>query len=329
MATLIGQSLGKYQVVDRIGQGGMGEVYKAFQPGVERHVAIKTLHTHLINSADAVARFLREARAIGRLQHANIVRIIDVDVADAVYYMVMDYVPGGALSSYLQSKGCLPVDEALRIGIQLADALAYAHRQNMIHRDIKPTNILFTDGTHSRVVLVDFGLARLCDDTAMGMTVSGALIGAPTYMSPEAVRGESCDARADIYSLGVVLYELFTGKPPCIANTPYSMMMKLANEPLPSPSDLNPALPPQVTDLLLKALAKAPEARYQTASEFAQALRQTQATLHRPTPSSRPNPTPAAERQPEAPPAGWLTLGMAASVVVLVAFLTIQVLLRL
>nr|HMN29901.1 serine/threonine-protein kinase [Caldilineaceae bacterium] len=272
MANLTGSKLGKYEIVERLAQGGMAEVYKAFQPGVERLVVIKVLHDHLAESADFRTRFQREARAIGSLQHPHIVRIIDSDAENERYYMVMDYVEGGSLAEYIKERQRLPVEEALPIGGQVANALAYAHTCGIIHRDIKPSNILFVDDTQHRVVLADFGLARLCEEGAAHLTMTGAMVGTPTYMSPEAVRGEVCDGRADIFSLGVVLYELVTGKTPYVANTPYSMMMKMTNEPLPSPRTLNPALPLPVEELLLKALAKSPEERFSSADELAQAI---------------------------------------------------------
>ncbi len=276
MPDLIGRKLGKYELVERLGRGGMAEVYKAFQPGVERHVAIKVMHGHLSDNAEFVQRFQREARSIGQLQHPHISRVIDFDVEADVYYMVMEYIQGGTLDGYLTQKKVLPVDEAVRITLQLADALAYAHQRGMIHRDIKPGNVMFSDESHSHALLTDFGIARLLDEQ-INMTMTGALVGTPNYMSPEAARGEPCDARSDIYSLGVVLYELVTGRTPYAADTPYSFLMKQANEPLPPPRTLNPKLPAAVETILLKALAKEPKARYQNATEFATALRMAQA----------------------------------------------------
>lgn len=275
-ASAIGRKLGKYELVERLGRGGMAEVYKAYQPGVERHVAIKVMHAHLRDNPAFVQRFQREARSIGQLQHPHMGRVIDFDVEADVYYMVMEYMQGGALDGDLAQKGVWPVDEAVRITLQLADALAYAHGRGMIHRDIKPGNILFTDESHSHALLTDFGLARLLDEQNR-ITMTGALVGTPNYMSPEAARGEPCDARSDIYSLGVVLYELVTGRTPYAADTPYSFLMKQANEPLPPPRTLNPKLPAALETVLLKALAKAPPARYQSATEFAAALRMVQA----------------------------------------------------
>ena len=276
MPEMIGRKLGKYELVERLGRGGMAEVYKAYQPGVERHVAIKVMHGHLSDNPELVQRFQREARSIGQLQHAHIGRVIDFDVEADVSYMVMEYIQGGTLDSYLKQKKVLPVDEAVRITLHLADALAYAHQRGMIHRDIKPGNILFSDESHNHALLTDFGIARLLDEQKQ-MTMTGALIGTPNYMSPEAARGEPCDARADIYSLGVVLYEMVTGRTPYAADTPYSFLMKQANEPLPPPRTLNPKLPVALEAIILKALAKEPAARYQSATDFATALRMAQA----------------------------------------------------
>ncbi|MFN8490658.1 MAG: serine/threonine-protein kinase [Caldilineaceae bacterium] len=331
MTNLTGRTLGKYQLVDRLGQGGIAEVYKAFQPGVERFVASKVLHGHLVHSGDFVARFQREARAVGRLHHPNIVRVIDFDQEADVHYMIMDYIQGGTLAAYLKDRRLLPVTAALRIGAQLADALAYAHAQGMIHRDIKPANVMFTDATHTQAVLTDFGLAHLCDSNEARLTMTGAMVGTPTYMSPEAVRGEPCDERSDIYSLGVVLYEMVTGKTPYVANTPYSMIMKQANEPLPSPRSLNPALPVMVEDLLLRALAKEPEERYQSALDFASAIHQVltvlgvtqalpmQSPTVTPSPISGVAPMPSSEQVSKS---HWLPLLLALGGVILVAGLT-------
>jgi len=292
---MVGKKLGKYEIVAHLGRGGMAEVYKAVQPEIERFVAIKVMHCHLTDSEELVVRFLREARAIGRLHHPNIVQIIDADrtkvnardsAEPTYYYMVMNYIEGETLGHYLQNHPPLMVEEVLHIGLQLAEVLAYAHEQGMIHRDIKPTNILLRNGSPYDPILTDFGLARLCDDQSAGLTVNGSMIGTPTYMSPEAIRGEPCDVQSDIYSLGTVLYELFTGRPPYVANTPYSMMMKLANEPLPPPRSLNPTLPTEVEAMLTKALAKAPTDRYADANALHVALKEVQQVLASPIPGS-------------------------------------------
>jgi len=342
MGKLDGQKLGKYELVERMAQGGMAEVYRAFQPGVERYVVIKVLHGHLVDNQDIVARFQREARAAGRLQHPHIVRVIDIGVEDDNYFMVMDYLQGGTLGDYLKVCGRLSVDASLRLAAQLVDALQSAHAQGVVHRDIKPSNILFVDDSYQQVVLTDFGLASLRDDAAGSLTVTGAMVGTPTYMSPEAVRGEVCDERSDLYSLGVVLYEMVTGKPPYTANTPYSMLMKQTNEPLPSPRSINPDLPAVVEELLLRLLAKEPDTRLQSAAQLAQAIHDAQqvlcnqvAPLVTPLPSTTArNPAqPAPARPPLAATAGhdmnWRSLLLALSGIVAVAAFTAELLLHL
>lgn len=268
----VGRKLGKYELVEQLGQGGMAEVYKSFQSGVERYVAVKLLHRHLASSGDFIARFQREARAVGQLQHPHIIRVIDFDVADDLYYMVMEWVKGGTLQEYLKEKGPLPISEALAISEQLTDALVYAHGEGMIHRDIKPANVMFRDKSYTQAILTDFGIARLLHDQKMTMT--GSMVGTPAYMSPEAIRGEQVDGRADIYSLGVVLYEMLTGKTPYTADTPYGVISKQLTDPLPSPREVRPDLPVAVEELLLKALEKEPDRRYPSAKAFWEAVKQ-------------------------------------------------------
>jgi serine/threonine-protein kinase len=316
-------------------QGGMAEVYRAFQPGVERYVAIKVLHSHLAEAENFVARFHREARAIGRLQHPHIVRIMEVGNEGEHDYIVMEFVQGGTIGAALKIAGKLPACEVLQIGAQLADALRSAHAQGIIHRDIKPSNILFAGDTHSQAILTDFGLASLADDAQSNLTITGAMVGTPTYMSPEAVLGEPCDARSDLYSLGVVLYEMVTGKPPYTANTPYSMMMKQTTEPLPSPRTLDPAVPEVVETLLLKALAKDPIERFQSAAELAGALNRAQQLLCGEQASQNPTYSrvctaspPTLQTAPELAGA-WVSLSLALSGIVIAALLTVELLLHL
>ena len=268
-----GRKLGKYELRQQLGKGGMAEVWKAFQPGIDRFVAIKLMHKHLADEADFVERFRREAKAVGQLQHNNIMRVIDFDVEGDEHYMVMDYIQGGTLAEYLQQHGTLPPEEALQIAVQLADALAYAHERGMVHRDIKPANVMFMDDNASCPVLTDFGIARLLSNQTMTMT--GAMVGTPAYMSPEAIRGEKVDERADIYSLGVMLYEMVVGRTPYTADTPYGMILKQMNEPLIPPRSIKPDVPEQVEQLILKAVLKDVETRYQSASEFRQAILET------------------------------------------------------
>lgn len=267
---LTGRHLGKYELLERLGQGGMAYVYKAHQPTIDRFVAVKVLHSHLADDAEFRERFKREAQGLGGLRHPHIVNVIDFDVDDGWYYMVMDYIEGDTLESYLDQQGRLPLAAALRLMEQLTGALAYAHSHGRIHRDIKPGNVMFAGGSHQHAVLTDFGLTRLLDNATL--TISGAIAGTPAYMSPEAAQGQKVDGRSDIYSLGVMLFEMVTGQRPYAGNTPLSVIMKLVLEPLPPARSVNPDLPPGLDDILQRAMAKLPEDRYQTAAEMQQAL---------------------------------------------------------
>ena len=277
MADFTGQTFGKYELNERLGRGGMADVYRAYQPGLDRFVAVKTMHGHLADSPEFVSRFKREAQSVAQLRHAHIVQVIDFDVEDDVYYMVMEYIQGDTLKAYVSQKGVLPIPESLHLAGQLIDALDYAHENGMIHRDIKPANIMFTDGGFSHLVLTDFGIARILD--ASGLTMSGMTVGTPAYMSPEAGRGEKVDERGDLYSAGIVLYEMLTGQVPFEADTPYAIIMKHINDPLPSPRQINAQLPESVERLLLKALVKNPDDRFQTAAEFRKGIRWVQKNL--------------------------------------------------
>src|SRR5260221_9950069 len=265
---LTGTTLGKYQIIERLGRGGMADVYRAFQPLLERYVAVKVMHTNLTEDEDFITRFKREAQIVGSLRHPNIVQVIDFDIQDGECFMVMEYVQGDPLKAMLKRRGALQMGESLDIAAKLADSLAYAHSKGLILRDIKPANVLMDK--NGSPILSDFGIARLSD--VSGLTSTGMTVGTPSYMSPEAGRGEQVDERADIYSLGIVLYEMLTGTVPYDADTPYAVIMKHINDPLPIPRQFNPALPEAVERLVLKALAKNKEDRFQTATEFKTAL---------------------------------------------------------
>ena len=287
------KQLGKYHVLERLGQGGMAEVFRARQPHIERDVAIKVLHSHLVMSSDLIQRFQREARSLGTLRHPHIVSVIDFDVAQIpvsttsgeiskhnqkFHYMVMDYVSGPTLAARIQKQGAPSLKEALYITEQIADALAYAHGRNTIHRDIKPGNVMFLDQACQHAVLTDFGIARRLDEATI--TAAGMMAGTPSYMSPEVVQGAPIDARSDIYSLGVLLYELVTGRTPYQGDTPVKTAMQHVIEPLPAIRDCAPDLPELVAQIIEKALAKAPADRFQSAAAMGQALRQAQLTLN-------------------------------------------------
>ncbi len=271
MASLVGKTLGKYQISERLGRGGMAEVYKAFHPQLERYAAIKVLHGFLAEGEDFQLRFQREAKAIAALRHPHIVQIYDIDIEDESYYMVMEFIDGGTLKErLLQNKGPLPIAEMAHIFKEVASALGYAHRQGVLHRDIKPANVLLDKS--GRTVLTDFGIARIVSETQF--TVTGTLVGTPAYMSPEQGKGLPIDTTSDIYSLGIILYEMVTGKVPFDADTPLAVIHKHINEPLPPPRSLREDIPAALEDVILKALAKEPGDRYQTSEQLAEAADQ-------------------------------------------------------
>jgi serine/threonine-protein kinase len=273
MINLIGHSVGRYHILEQLGEGGMATVYKAYDTRLENEVAIKVIRTDELPAktlARARQRFEREAKALAKLNHLNIVKVIDYGEYEGLPYLVMPYLSGGTLKQKLAGKA-LPWQEAVRILLPIARSLDYAHRQNMIHRDVKPANILITsDGDP---LLTDFGIAKIVDEeTTMDLTGTSASVGTPEYMAPEQVISKTVDSRADIYALGVVLYEAVTGRRPFTADTPMAILFKHASEPLPRPKSFAQNLPDRVEQILLKALAKKPEDRYQTMAEFANAL---------------------------------------------------------
>ena len=272
------QRLGRYELLSELGQGAMGVVYKARDPVLDRIVAVKTINLTLPKDelSEYEARFYQEARAAGALNHPNIVTIYDIGRSERVAYMAMEFLEGEELRSILSSHEPLPADLALDIAAQVADGLAYAHDRHIIHRDIKPANIMLVhDG--QLVKITDFGIARMRSNEVKTMT--GMILGSPKYMSPEQVAGRRADYRSDLFSLGVVLYEMLTGGPPYEADSIHGIMYRIMQTTPPPPSAKNSQLP-QVVDLILtKALSKAPEDRYQDAREFARDLRECRDTL--------------------------------------------------
>ncbi len=266
---LIGKTLGNYKIITKLGEGGMGTVYKAMQPSLNRYVAIKTLLMQYTLDVDFLNRFKREALATAALQHPNIVHIYDIAQEGGIYYIAMEYVDGGTLKSLLE-KARLGLRSVLNIVTQVCSALDAAHGQGIVHRDIKPSNILLSrDG---RALLTDFGLAKV-SDTAVQLTTTGAVMGTPKYMSPEQAQGHELDYRSDLYSLGVVLYEMVTGQAPFDSPSPLAILHDHVYATPPPPSDLNASLPQTLDEPILKALAKKPEERYQRAKEMVMALR--------------------------------------------------------
>jgi serine/threonine protein kinase len=271
---LVGRNLGKYHLVDWLGQGGMADVYKAYQSGLARYVAIKVIHAHLIDEEELIERFESEALAVAGLHHPNIVQVFDFDREDDQSYMVMEFVAGPTLArelkAYKDKQQLFPLAETVTIFESLASAIDYAHAQGMIHRDLKPSNIMFTPSR--RVVLTDFGIAHITG--VPSYTMANVLLGTPAYMSPEQAQGEQVDERSDIYSLGIILYEIATGRVPFEGDTPVAIIMKLVNGSWALPTTVNPALPEAVEQVILKAMNKDPAGRYQTATDMAQALQQ-------------------------------------------------------
>jgi WD40 repeat protein len=271
MSNWSGKQIGKYQVKEHLGQGGMGEVYKAFDPTLERDVAIKLIYPHLTNDPEFVERFQREARIVAGLRHPGIVQVHDFSVEDGAYYMVMEFVPGGSLKQQLDAlpKGeHMPLDEAMAIFASIVQAVAYAHSQGVVHRDLKPGNVLLPP--HGQPVLVDFGLSKIVGGEQV--TLSGDVLGTPAYMSPEQCNGEASDARSDVYALGVMLYELTTGTLPFDDDSPVGLILKHISEPPAPPRSINPDLPVEIEDVIQKALAKDPAERFQSAQAMLEAL---------------------------------------------------------
>ncbi len=264
-------TLGRYQIVSTLGRGAMGTVYRAVDPAIERTVAIKTLNPDLPdeNLAEVKERFLREAKSAGRLNHPNVVTVYDVGEADGIAYIAMEYLEGKSLRQQLDS-GPQPLRASVNIAAQIADALDYAQRYGIVHRDIKPANIMLSADGHAK--LTDFGVAYM---PSSSMTQTGAVLGSPKYLSPEQCLGLPVDGRADIFALGVVLYEMFVRKMsfegPDI--TVFNLMQRICTEPAPRITQVNREVPAAFDYILGRALAKRPEERYQRASEFASDLR--------------------------------------------------------
>jgi serine/threonine protein kinase len=264
-------TLGRYQIVSTLGRGAMGTVYRAVDPAIERTVAIKTLNPDLPdeNLAEVKERFLREAKSAGRLNHPNVVTVYDVGEAGGIAYIAMEYLEGKSLRQLLDS-GPQPLRTVVGIAAQIADALDYAQRYGIVHRDIKPANIMLTPDGHAK--LTDFGVAYM---PSSSMTQTGAVLGSPKYLSPEQCLGLPVDGRADVFALGVVLFEMLARKTPFEGPeiTVFNLMQRICTEPAPRITQVNREVPAAFDYILSRALAKRPEERYQRAAEFAADLR--------------------------------------------------------
>jgi eukaryotic-like serine/threonine-protein kinase len=280
---LIGKQVdnGEFVVVDRIGSGGMGSVYKAEQPSMNRMVAIKVLHPRFVTRDDLVARFRREARAMSQLSHPNTARVYKYGAFDdGSVYFVMDYLEGRNLAAEVRENGPMPAERAVRLMVQVCGALEEAHRAGIVHRDLKPENIFLTlqGGTTDFPKVLDFGLAKMSEkqmgNGSMMFTQQGMVFGTPEFMSPEQAQGEPIDNRSDIYSLALILYELITGKLPFDAKTPLDIMKAhVRDAPIPLSQRISgKPFWPELEAVMNKALEKVPAERYETAAQFGEAL---------------------------------------------------------
>ncbi len=269
---LEGRNLGKYRVLEPLGRGGMARVYRAYHPQLDRYAAIKVLRPDLVDDGEFLTRFRQEAQAVAALRHPNIVRVFDFEADVETPFMAMELLEGDTLrtrlNDYRQRGERMPDGEAVRILLDVLAGLAYAHSEGMIHRDVKPANILLSQ--QGQAVLTDFGVAQIVGGTRH--TITGVLMGTLHYMAPEQGLEGVCDARSDVYSLGIVFYEMLTGGPPFDAETPLAILMKHVNDPLPLPRQSDPSILEPLERVVLKALAKRPDDRYQSAEAMAQAL---------------------------------------------------------
>jgi eukaryotic-like serine/threonine-protein kinase len=269
----------RYQIVGSLGRGGMASVFKAHDPGIGRDVAIKFLHSSLCEDADCRVRFLREARAAGGLAHPNIVTVHDVGEIDGRPYMAMEFLQGDVLSEVMKRGEAMPIREVVAMGIQLAHALDYAHAHGIVHRDIKPGNIVRLQGGDT-IKVTDFGIAHM-EATGAGeqRTRVGDVLGTPQYMSPEQTRGERLDGRSDLFSVGIVLYQMLTGQRPFQGDSLVSLAMNIVNEEPTPVEKLRPDLPASLRRVVERCLAKSPDRRFQSGRDLADALERVRAEL--------------------------------------------------
>jgi eukaryotic-like serine/threonine-protein kinase len=270
MAVHVGELIvGRYELEELVGEGGMSSVYRAYDTVLERRVAIKVLHEHFSRDPEYVERFRREARAIARLAHPNVVTVIDRGEWQGRQFIVFEHVAGENLKVVIDREGPLPVDKAVRLACQIGRALAFAHQLGIVHRDVKPHNVLVDAAGTAKVT--DFGIARALDADD-GLTATGTVLGTGQYLSPEQANGERGDERSDQYSLGVVAYELLTGEPPYSGDNLMAVAMRHVRDPVPSVRDRRPDVPRRVDEIVAKAMAKRPEDRFASMEAMTAAL---------------------------------------------------------
>jgi serine/threonine-protein kinase len=270
MSFAAGENVGAYRIVEQLGSGGMATVYKAYHAALDRYVALKVMHPAFKGDPNFLARFQREARVVAKLEHPNIVPVYDFSEHEGSPFLVMRFVEGETLKARLE-RARLTLPEILDVVRPVGEALTYAHEQGVLHRDIKPSNIILAQD--ERVFLTDFGLARIVQAGESSLT-RDAMVGTPYYISPEQAVGQSdLDARTDVYSFGVVLYELFTGRVPFQSDTPFAVVHDHIYSPLPLPTSINPDLPPELERVLLKAMAKETDDRYDSAVALVTAVK--------------------------------------------------------
>lgn len=299
---LVGTQLGAYRIHSLLGEGGMARVYKAAHERLQREVAIKVIRPEASGDADFQRRFEQEAQLVASLQHRNIVTVYDFGENQNIIYLVMQYVAGGTLRDQLSDGQRLEPRRAALYALQMARALQHAHQRGIVHRDVKPLNMLVSATNRNELLLSDFGLAKLFagnaetlltshgaqnSDPQHALSVAGGIMGTPRYMAPEQCLGRPIDARTDIYALGVVLFEMLTGRSPFQGETVFALLRQHAYEPAPSVHEVNPYVPEALAQITARALAKPPEERYQSAKEMALAL---EAFLSPPTPVVHPTP---------------------------------------